>query len=783
MLPLLIVLSSVAIASAQQPYIGKVVTPLNVTGNLSRQSINPTPVPREIGEGRPEREPKLQTPAPPRIADPGAQLSGRPAVRGLTTQQLVGDLVVPGQNSNAFPPDTVGDVGPNHYVQMVNATTYQVFNKGGSPLTPPLNFGALWPGGPCQRNAGDPIVVYDHLADRWVLSQFAADSAGSYMCFAVSRTPNPVLNTWYLYEFQVPVFPDYPKVGVWPSGYFVSSYEGDTLGAYAFDRARMLVGAPANYIRFAIDSLRGSVRDTRILPSDLDGPAPSIGTPNYFVRTVDDAQDSSNPVDRIEIWAFQADFGQPFSTTFLPVQTITPAGGLLPFSTMRCNRNGGGFRDCIPQPGTANTLDALSNRPMMQLKFRDFGTHQAMVFNQTIEISGSIPNFVPSREVAGIRWYELRRANFSPWTIRQQSTYAAQDPGGPASEARILHRWMGSMAINKAGDIALGYSLVNGSSTPGTQVYPSIAYTGRLGTDPANLLWIPEVIAAPGTTSQTVTQRWGDYSAMSVDPVDDCTFWYTSHLAPVGAGPHPTRIASFRLSNCAVRPTADLNLRLSASPALAAGGTGAYTIMVENNSDSAAANVRVTFPIPGFTTFQSVSAPGWNCTTPPPGATVICTLPVLPALLPASFSVTVNVACPAPDGGRILASAGVTSDSTDPDTSNNTRTMESTVSNPAPVVSPVTPDASILLPADGRLVDVNLSYSVSDTCGLVNCSVSVSANEPVTGGVDYVVVNSRLVRLRALSTGTGRTYFITVTCIDESGNATQRSTFVYVPRG
>jgi hypothetical protein len=435
---------------------------------------------------------------------------------------------------------------------MVNATQFQIFDKNGVSVFGPAVFGNLWPvGDNCRANAGDPIVVYDHLADRWLLSQFARPN---HMCIAISQTPDPTAGTWFLYTFDTTVFPDYPKFGVWPDGYYMSSYEAPNLGVYVFDRTVMLLGNPATFMKRTIAALGApNVRDTRILPADLDGAAPAAGTPNFFVRTVDDQQDTANPNDRIEIYSAEAVFPRPTITglaarifNFTLVNTLTPNA----FQTMLCNRNGGGVRDCIPQPDTGDTVDALSNRPMMQLKYRNFGTHQAMVLNQTIDAAGSMP--IPAaNEVAGIRWYELRNTG-TGWTIFQQSTFAPQ-PVGVGSENQLLHRWMGSIAMDGAGNIALAYSITNDNDS--NEVFPGIRYAGRFSNDPLGTLPQGENAILNGTNSQTggFGQRWGDYSALSVDPADDRTFWFTTHVAGAGGtGVRPTWIASFSLTTLAV---------------------------------------------------------------------------------------------------------------------------------------------------------------------------------------------------------------------------------------
>lgn len=534
------------------PYISPLVEPLQV------KLPPPPPAPAHLAPlgpivTVPEGEPLPTEPPPPRepITDLVIQSEApevpEPAIEaiGLISDPIVN---VAGLTSAVNPPDTVGDVGRDHFVQMVNATQFQIWDKQGNELTGPMSFGALWPVGTvCRSNAGDPIVVYDHLADRWLLSQFAFPQV---MCVAISQTPDPTAGTWFLYTFNTLVFPDYPKFGVWPNGYYVSSFEGARLGIYVFDRTNMLLGFAAGFFKTTIPSLGApGVRETRILPADLDGPVPPGGRPpNFFVRTVDDQQNLANPIDRIEIYEALPDWVQ-LTFSFTLIDTLIPA----PFQTMLCNRNGGGVRDCIPQPTvTTNTVDALSNRPMMQLKYRNFGAFEAMVFNQTIDVSGSIPfvlGFTPTEEVAGVRWYELRKSE-GTWTIYQQGTFAAQ-PLGARAENQLLHRWMGSAAMDKDGNIALGYSITNGD--PIDPVFPGIRYTGRRFDDPLDLLPQGELVIRDGTNAQTQGRgaRWGDYSALSVDPVDDCTFWYTTHVAGIGGiGARPTQIASFKFDTC-----------------------------------------------------------------------------------------------------------------------------------------------------------------------------------------------------------------------------------------
>ncbi len=400
------------------------------------------------------------------------------------------------------PPDVIGDVGPNHYIGMVNASRFAIWDKQGNVLVPATTLSSLWGGGgACADGDGDPIVQYDELADRWLMTEF--DTSGNTFCIYVSQTADPVAGGWYGYSFSAPSFPDYPKYGVWPDAYYVSTFESPVLGIYAFDRAAMLAGAAATYQRFTIPQLTGSSpRVTRILPADHDGTqAPTAGLPNIFARTVDATQDNSNPNDRIEIWEFDVDFVTPANSSFTNTQNLTPVA----FTLLPCSPT---TRDCVPQPGTGVKLDALYNRALRRLAWRVVDGTARMVVTQVVDAGGGI---------AGKRWWELRSdTSANPvWSIFQEGTYSPDSVG----------RFMGSVAMNASGDIALGYSV-----SDATSVLPGIRVTGRTDGDPAGTMTMNELTIKDGEGIQTSIQRWGDYSSMNVDPADGQTFWYTNEI-------------------------------------------------------------------------------------------------------------------------------------------------------------------------------------------------------------------------------------------------------------
>jgi hypothetical protein len=436
-----------------------------------------------------------------------------------------GAAIQVGVNQQAFvfngvhPPDVVGDVGLNHYIAMINLSLVNIYDKQGGLIVGPIALDSLWTaGGPCSNGSGDPIVLFDELANRWMLSEFAG--SGNHLCLYISQGPNPVTDGWFLYDFTTPNFPDYPKYGVWPDAYYVSTFEGGDMGAYALDRPSMLSGSPATLVRFPLDGLNPlpGVRFTRLLPADHDGAtAPLASTPGMFLRTVEQGQDSANQTDRIEIYEFVPDFATPANSTFGLVQTLTPAS----FALVPCSP---GTRDCIEQPDTAVKIDALTNRAMRRLQYRNFGSHEMLLVNQAVDAGAG---------VSGIRWYEMRRPVMegAGWSIFQQGTYA------PDSDSR----WMGGIGMNGNGDIAIGYSVSS------TATYPSIRVAGRRAGDTAGLMTVPETEIATGTNPQTAAQRWGDYSALSVDPADDRTFWYIQEYMP--ASRWQVQFASFQIND------------------------------------------------------------------------------------------------------------------------------------------------------------------------------------------------------------------------------------------
>jgi hypothetical protein len=423
------------------------------------------------------------------------------------------------------PPDTTGDVGPNHYVQWVNLR-YSIYTLtrdangiSGFNLVPgfPKQGNVVWQGfgGPCETfNDGDPLVQYDQLADRWVLTQFAVSSAPYTQCVAVSTGPDPT-GTYHRYAFSYGSdFNDYPKMGVWPDGYYITynmfrrgrTYVGNKV--CAFERDKMLLGLAARQI-----CAQTSTSFFSLMPADLDGlTPPAPGSPNPLL---------SISTTSLLSWKFAVNWTAGTGTLSGP----TTVPGVAAFSRA-C---GGGT--CVPQPGTTRTLDSLADRLMYRLAYRNLGTRESMVVNHSVATGGT----------SGIRWYELGNATGQTITsatpvVRQQGTFS------PNAD----WRWMGSAALDRTGGIAIGYNISNS-----TTIKPSIRYAYRGPSDPLGAMGNEtNILAGPGVQTGTLA-RWGDYSTLSVDPVDGCTMVFTTQYQPAnGSFNWTTFISSFKLSTC-----------------------------------------------------------------------------------------------------------------------------------------------------------------------------------------------------------------------------------------
>ncbi len=520
------------------------VTAQPVVINKSFSEIDPSLIQTEAirqSEGIPPRQ----------ITNPDALLRPRPAttpkfdplmerqskaMRNVTKAFTTASVNVEGHFGACCPPDTVGEIGPTHFIQMTNGvgadgTTISIYDKAGTRILAPVSLEGALGSGACAAADGDPIPLYDQLANRWLLTQFeTAGGPGVHgFCIYVSSGHDPFLGSWtqYFFPTQGAGFPDYPKYAVWPNAYYIGTNEGGPV--YAIDRAKMLAGQPATMITRNIPQLAGFGFQLAT-PVDVAGPIPPPdGAPGIFVRHRDDESHNAVPnatQDYLEVWEFQPDFVTPANSTFTGPTNIPMAE----FDSDLCGLTS---FFCFGQPGTAQQLDPLREPVMQRPVYRNFGTYQSLVGNLTTDVTGG--------DQGGIRWFEMRRAAgvaSGGWSNFQEGTVAAADG---------VNRWMGSLAMDKQGNMALGYSVSDANAT-----FPGIRYTGRTVGATAGIMNQGETEIGTGAVSQTFSDRWGDYSAMTVDPVDDCTFWFTTEYLPAASadGSPRTRIAAFKYDAC-----------------------------------------------------------------------------------------------------------------------------------------------------------------------------------------------------------------------------------------
>lgn len=481
------------------------------------------PIPPEAGPSREKFEPKKIQKGdglPPDASDPAVQtatIQAAPAILGSFEGVGLGNYAV-----NAAPPDTNGAIGRKDavtgkqwYVQWVNEA-FAVFDASTSTMVyGPANGNTIWSGfgGGCQtNNDGDPIIQYDKIHDRWLFSQFSVSTTPYTQCVAVSTTNDPT-GSYNRYSFSYGnQFNDYPKVSVWPDAYYVTYNmftNGQTFNGgwvCAWDSAKMLAGQVATQQCFNTGTAHGG-----LLTADFDGnTAPPAGEPNYVLEFGTNA---------LNVWKFHVDWTNTANTTLtgptaLPVASFSEACG-------------GGT--CVPQSGTNQQLDSLGDRLMYRLAYRNFGTSASMVVNHSVRVGTQRKN-----QFTGVRWYELK-VNNGAVSVAQQSTFSPDS----------AYRWMGSAAMDKAGNIVLGYSKSSSST------FPSIFYTLHASTDPLNTMQ-PEASIFGGSGSQLRTlNRWGDYSSLSVDPTDDCTMYFTTeYLASSGTFNWHTRVGKLKAANC-----------------------------------------------------------------------------------------------------------------------------------------------------------------------------------------------------------------------------------------
>ncbi len=615
----------------------------------------------------------------------------------------------------------MGDVGPSNYIEAVN-TAVGIYSKTGTQQAA-FTFNSLWSGAgtgtSCDTaNQGDPTVVYDAMADRWFVADFSW-AAGTiqngpyYECVAVSKTGNPLTGGWWLYAIRAddaahPWLPDYPKMGIWPDGLYMSVNMFDCLTAtcssanysgvrvYAFNRTAMEAGAPLQ----EVFSDLGTTNYFSSLPSNLRGAAPPTGTPNYFVS-------ESQAVFGFDVFKFHVDWVTPLSSTFIGPTTVSQTSYTPTYGST------------VPQPGTTRLLDSLEDRLMMQAQYRNISGTESLWVSHTV-------NSAPT----GIQWAQINVTGGTVVTTPVQQQIW-QNLGGDG-----VSRWMPSLAVDRLGDMAMGYSA--SSST----VFPSIRYAGRLAGDPLNNLSQGEATMFAGTGSQTTISRWGDYTSMSVDPVDDCTFWYVGEYYATSGSDWQTRIGSFKFPGCtAAGGSADLAITNTDAPdPVVADSPVTYTLHVTNAGSANATNVVVTDTPPANVILGAVTPTQGSCSGT---TTITCNLGGIANGGFANLTVTVTPVA----AGNISNAASVAATETDPNAANNSASQATTVKSQTKTKYVSVTDSgfspSSLSVAQGTTVQWNFfgpsASSVSDATGM---GLFNSGPEPAVSYYRYTYIGA-----------------------------------------
>ncbi|QTD52063.1 pre-peptidase C-terminal domain-containing protein [Sulfidibacter corallicola] len=505
----------------RDPWVSDPVEPFVINVDLRDLPIQPLWRPGDPIKEIPRRHntKPLDTSKPQQRRDPLLDLQSAAETdifnEAFSTTQLNFD----GQGySGVNPPDTVGDVGMQYYIQSINSgggATFVVYDKDtGQQVAGPFNMDSFGSGN-CGSGLGDPVILYDRLAERWMISEFASGS--NVLCVYVSQTSDPVSGGWYAYAFPTPSFPDYPKYSVWPDAYYVGTNESQPT-LYALDRQAMLNGQPATSQRFTTSGLSG-FGFQMITPADMDGAqAPPSGSPGIFMRHRDDEVHGggNGSSDSLEIFEFNVDWNTPSNSSLVGPFSLS----ISEFDSSLCGLTS---FSCFPQPGSSTTLDPLREVVMWRLQYRNFGSHETLIGNFVTDVNGN--------DRGGIRWFELRRQSGGDWSLYQEGTFS------PDTD----NRWMGGISMDGNGNIALAYNVSSGSTAP------SLRYTGRLASDPLGTLPQGEHNIVSGSAANG-SNRYGDYSSMNVDPETDCTFWFTGQYNTSSSW--STRIASFGFESC-----------------------------------------------------------------------------------------------------------------------------------------------------------------------------------------------------------------------------------------
>lgn len=464
---------------------------------------------------------------------------------------------------NSTPTDPTGAVGQNHFINAWNSS-FRIWDKEGNALTSNASLATIFPG----QDLGDPIVFYDQFADRFIITQFRSGPSGYLV--AVCQGSDPVNDGWYTYQFNTNSFPDYPKFSIWSDGYYITANKdsgsaGTSEVVFAIEKDAMLAGNDAQMVGFPLPGISTSGFYSPLGFNANGSTPPPVG--NAPIVYMQDDVWSGVAVDHLKIWNINVDWSNVSSSTISAPQTIntTPFDGLF---------DGGSFSN-IPQPGGPD-IDCLQATIMYMAQYRRFGSHNSVVLNFAVDLDGGDDH-------AGIRWYELRQANDGDdWEIYQEGTYSQPDGHSAFS---------GAIAIDVDGNIGLGYTVASASQAP------CLRYTGRYVSDPINTMTIEEGVFINSSVSDPST-RYGDYSQMTIDPVDDKTFWYIGEYFSVNS----TRnnwIGAFKIASDLANDIGVLSIDSPSDGLL--GSSETVTITIRNYGIDAQSNFDVSYSVDGGT--------------------------------------------------------------------------------------------------------------------------------------------------------------------------------------
>ncbi|MEO7251143.1 MAG: proprotein convertase P-domain-containing protein [Arenimonas sp.] len=574
--------------------VGEPVTPISLNVDLRHLPVVPAWRP-----GMPIQEAHKRQFYPLDHANPAAPASFKAAPDRLPELQKIWDESAPAKrqlrgnrvsinngSTGVSPGDPVVGVSTNYVIYGVNGgtgvgTTFTVYDKAGTLLSGPTAFAALAPTGDgCKTSVSDPIILFDRLANRWFLLEMGGSTTAAKMCVYISKTENPVSGGWWFYGFSTPTQNDYPHCGVWSNAYVCTDNEGGAnVTAYAYDRANMLVGGTARaQQRFVSVPKLAGYGFQALTPVTFTGDsahAAPAGSLQILARHNDDEAHAGGAADGtrdfIDLYSMNIDWTTPANSSV----GVLPRIAITEFNSWF--RDYSSF-DTVPQPSSTSLIDAIREVILNSLVYRNVGAYESIVgqfaTNQNSARTGTVVD-------AGIRWFELRRTGGN-WVLQQEGTFS---PGDTST-----HHLLGTIATDNKGNIALGYNITR-TTTPVT--FASLGYTGRLAADPSGVMTQGENIVAAGSAAET-SGRWGDYYAMAVDPVDDCTFWMVGMYRP--ASSWNTRIANFKFSDCGTTTTT-----FSISGTVATGASvGINGVTVSNGTTSTLTNSSGAYTLSGL---------------------------------------------------------------------------------------------------------------------------------------------------------------------------------------